>query len=123
MIIFDLDEEGIEWLALIEGLFDLNKVSPMMPIPRKYWPELFGMIYRDKEKVWHLKGRLKFRSGSKQVFTRTYEGDFVLIDIITKVLETLPLEGAYVFQNKSGTREGILEILKEQNLIDSIKII
>jgi hypothetical protein len=82
---------------------------------------LTGMIWQDENDEWFARCRLKFPSGSKQLYERKLGKDGS-IEIGLGFFRQMPLENDVWYLNKSTTKEEMYEILAKSDMIESINV-
>lgn len=115
---FDLSENN-KFKGVLSAIVDNREMfadTGIIP-PKEYIIEAFGIIWVDKNDEWQMRVRLKFPSGNKQSFANNYGKDanetLVLHDIYK-----LPMYYKHWFPNPTGTFEALLQIMKDNDLIE-----
>lgn len=117
--IFDLSREDWKYKGIIEGELDCMKMFdfPCMVLPRNYEVEFWAIIYTDENDIWHLRGRNKFPSGSKQSFSKEFGKDCKPTDILSFVNSMFPFKRVKWHRNDPETGDALLELMKREDLI------
>ena len=86
-----------------------------------------GIIWVDEDGIWNCKLRLKFPSGNKQFICRKYDQEhaenvninetYVLSD-----MNQMPMKNKMWLKNESGTHEGIIELIRNADMIESFRV-
>lgn len=131
-IIFDLTNinykyKGVLFAELDNAQIDKEIGNPF-PTPKDYLAGIMAIIWVDKKGIWNFKMRIKFPSGSKQVVNKIYDKEFKKG---IKVNETYILQDLYKFpmvnktwlSNPEETGDGILKLIENADMIESINII
>lgn len=127
--IFEFDDcENTTFKGVLSADLDKGEVEKhfgiRMPqaISRKYVVDVFGMIWVDKQGEWHMRMRLKFPSGNKQAFGSSYGKD-ANETLVLHDMYKLPMVNKHWFPNPKGTFMSLLEIMKQNDLIEYAKVI
>jgi hypothetical protein len=127
--IFEFDDcENTTFKGVLSAEVDNTEMDKQLftPIsmraPKSYIAEVFGMIWVDKQGEWHMRMRIKFPSGNKQVIGKSY-GKEANETLILHDMYKLPMVNKYWFPNPKGTFMALLEIMKKNDLIESSKVI
>lgn len=131
-VIFDVTNPNCIYKGILFAELDFQEMDKQIkcpvPILKDYVAGVMALIWIDEKGIWNAKLRIKFPSGNKQVCHKTYQDEF---DKKINVNETYVLNDLYRFplknkkwmKNSNGTPEGILKLLKESDMIESLKII
>ncbi len=125
-IIFDLTNPDWDYRGVLFAELDNEEINKMtgyqMPAPPKdYCAGVMAIIWKDKEGFFHMKLRIKFPSGSKQVYASQYPKDSnetIILQDIYKV----PMINKCWKRNEGGTGNGIIKIIEELDMIESMHI-
>ena len=125
--IFDFRNEAWKIKGVLSAIVDLAEVEkqmdapPEMKLPNEFEAELIAFIWSDENEEWHSKLRIKFPTGKKKVFFRSFGKDANETKCLHEIYQ-LPLKDNFWFPNPSGTIQGILEIMKKEGLILSLEV-
>ena len=129
-VIFDLTRtdwiyKGILFAEVDNAAIDKEFNCPF-PAPKNFVVGVLGIIYVDEKGIWHGKMRLKFPSGNKQICTRDYDKEFkknvkVNETYVLNDLYKIPMINTAWYVNPDGSPAGMLKILEETDMIESIK--
>jgi hypothetical protein len=120
--IFQLrEDDGCKYKGAFFADLDVNNISEKMGIssclPKDYHAGLFALIWTDKEGMWHLKGRIKSSSGSKQVITFEPKKDSNIQELIDKLCQ-VPVKNTLWIQNLDESVHGILKIIRDEEMVE-----
>lgn len=126
-VIFKFDHD-CSYKGVLSAEMDKYAVEDFFQLPRqsltldKSWiVEILGFIWTDPQGEWHMKIRLKFPSGNKQVFGKSFGIDSTEEEVLEDIYK-LPMVNKRWFQNKVGTVTSLFELLKEKDMIESITV-
>src|SRR5574338_731349 len=91
-----------------------------MPMPKDYVTEVIAFIWVDEHGEWFWKGRLKFPSGNKMVFRGTCGKNANETKCLHEIYK-FPMVEKNWFPNPKGTVDGLIDVMKENDLIESIQ--
>lgn len=129
-IIFRLDRDDYDYKGVLFADLDVGSSAEEMgmpPPPKGYQAGVMGIIWTDEKGQWHGKMRIKFPSGNKQVITCNFEDEF---KNGVKVNETYVLNRFYKMpminkvwrKNEDGTPQGIVKLIQELDMIESMRV-
>ena len=124
--IFKFDDSW-KYKGVISGEMDKTAVEDYtgfrtpQAIDKKYVVEVIGFIWTDEQDDWHMKLRLKYPSGNKQAFGNSY-GKNASETIVLQDMYRLPMINKHWFKNKDGTLRSLIQLMKDNDLIESIRI-
>lgn len=132
-IIFDLTNRKNTYKGVLFSEMDHIEAGkqldcPFPPPPSDYCVGIMAIIWVDEDGIWNAKMRLKFPSGNKQVVCRKYDEEHkenITINetYILNDLYKIPMRKKIWLKNKSGTPEGMFDLIKDADMIESIKSI
>lgn len=103
-----------------EFVKSLNLPSP----PSDFCIGVMGIIWVDEQGIWNAKVRLKFPCGNKQVMSRKFDKEHIQkvnineTYVLTHIYE-IPMKRKMWLKNEDGTADGILELIKKSDMIES----
>lgn len=131
-VIFDLTIKDCIYRGVFFGELDNDYVNGhvedgMPKMPKEYIVGVMALIWTDPQGIWHIKTRLKFPSGNKQVVEKVFSEE---VEEKKQVNETYVLQHLYKIpmvrkiwtRNPSGKPEGIVEIIKNLNMVESMTL-
>jgi hypothetical protein len=131
-VIFDLTRLDHKYKGVLFAEVDLSQVDKAMNCPfrapKDYVAGIMALIWEDENGIWKSKTRIKYPSGNKQVFSLEYakehaEGIKVNETFILHSLYKFPMINKKWYPNPKETPEGIIELMRDADMIESIKII
>lgn len=124
--IFDCTRTDWQYKGIYDAILDNDAVQKEEPafnrVAKDYVAELMAIIWVDEKGIWTAKVRIKFPSGNKQVYTLHFGTECNETKVLMKLWE-MPSKDKHWFPNKCGTGQGILKILQDKNMIDSIRVV
>lgn len=131
MIIFDLTRHDYNYKGVLFAEMDTEAALTemgMTPLQKDYCAGIMGLIWTDEKGQWHGKLCIKFPSGNKQVIICNFEDEF---KNGVKINETYVLNHFYKLpmirktwtKNHKGTIDGILKIIENLDMIESVEIV
>ncbi len=130
-MIFDLTRQDCQYKGVLFAELDNQEVCNTVGMPGRvaddYCVGFMGLIWVDEKGIWNGKFRLKFPSENKQICHKIYDEEAknnitVNETLVLHDFYRLPLIRKRWYKNESGKPEGILEILKESDMIESMKV-
>ena len=128
-VIFDITNEKNIYKGVLFAELDhieaAKKLNCPYPAPTSdYIVGILALIWVDENGVWNAKMRLKFPSGNKQVISKKYEEEHkenihMNETYVLNHLYEMPMKNKSWHKNKSGTPQGILDILEDTDMIES----
>jgi hypothetical protein len=125
-IIFDLTRKDYSYKGVLFAELDNKAVQLEMgdptPMPKGYIAGVMAIIFTNENREWHLTARIKFPSGNKQVI-RLQGGKDSNETKMLHELYKMPLIHKKWTKNPDGTPEGILKIIEDLDMIESLMVI
>jgi len=112
--------KGVLFAEVDNGEVKKEMNSPF-PTPKDYVAGVMAIIHVDENGIWHLTARIKFPSGNKQVI-RLQENPPCNETKLLQKFYKIPLVNKIWTPNPSGDSDGILNIIKDLDMIESIQI-
>lgn len=127
-VIFDLSDPDCVWKGVFFGEMDNkaidNEVQGPIKTPNWYVVGVMALIWTDKDGIWHIRARIKFPSGSKQVIQKSFypkEHENINETRLLQELYTIPIVNKHWYPNPSGTQEGIIELIEKAGMVESMR--
>jgi hypothetical protein len=126
-VIFEFrDDDGNNYRGVLFAEIDFaaidKDIDSPVPQPKGFIAGFMAIIWTDKSNIWHMKGRTKFPSGSKMVHSKSY-GKESNETLILQDLYKMALHRKKWCKNNSGTVNGIMNIMHENDMIEYEKIV
>ena len=122
--IFNFTNPDWQYKGVLSAIVDNDSVCKEMGEPkrmhRKYIAEVIAFVWVDENGIWNFKARIKFPSGNKQTFAGELGKDSNE-DEAVKTICKMPMKEKYWFPNPKGTVEGLIEVMQENDLIESME--
>lgn len=131
-VCFNLTEEGCSWKGVFFGEMDNDSVDAQLDAPKGfktpswYVVGVMALIWTDKSGVWHIRARMKFPSGNKQVIQKSFDPKEHSNLNETRLLQELygmPMVNKRWYPNSEGTPEGIIGMIEGAHMIESKRIV
>jgi len=124
-VILDLTNPNWKYKGILSAIFDNSEVAKYHRISieefKDHVAEVFVIIYVDENQDWIWKGRIKYPSGSKCIIGNTLGKNSNETACLHDIYR-LPLTDKHWFKNPLETAQSLLEIMKKEDLILSMKI-
>ena len=124
--IFDLTNKNHSYKGILFAEIDNSALQKEMgdptPMPRDYVAGVMAIIFTDEEGVWRLTARIKFPSGNKQVI-RLEDGKDSNETKMLQQLYKMPMIHKTWTKNPDGSPEGMLKIIEDLDMIESMVVI
>lgn len=130
-IIFDLSRKDWKYKGVFFGEMDNAAVdkecNAPFPTPKGYVAGMMAIIYTDEKGIWHLVARIKFPSGNKQVIRKAFNekedsNKTINETYCLQFLYKMPMINKVWTPNPSGEGWDILEIIKNLDMVESMRI-
>lgn len=127
-VCFNLTEEGCSWKGVFFGEMDNDSVDAQLETPEGFktpsWYRVgvMALIWTDKSGIWHVRARMKFPGGNKQVIQKSFDPREHSNLNETKLLQELyelPMVNKRWLPNPSGIPEGIIELIEGADMTES----
>ena len=126
--IFDFTNPNWKYKGVLSAEMDKRAVEEFHNLPPqlltvdpKFIVEIIGFIWIDEHDEWTMKMRLKFPSGNKQAFGKSF-GKKANETIVLQEMYKLPMVNKHWFRNPEGTFESLLKVMAANDLIASMEI-
>lgn len=125
--IFDLSRTDWDYRGILFAEMDIDEMEKQMrnispPIKQEWIAGLMMIIWIDENKEWNMKCRIKFPSGNKQIMHKNYGKDCSETKILQELYH-IPLKNKVWTRNEVGTSDGMLDIMKNLDMIESIRVV
>lgn len=123
-VIFDFTNPNWKYKGILFANFDTSEMEKEIgfPPPSTFYGGFMAIIWIDENQDWIGKGRMKFSSGNKQIYSKNFGKKSSETEIL-QFFYQLPLKDKIWKKNPSEDVIGIIEIIKDLDMIESYKII
>lgn len=131
-IIFDLTNPNYNYRGILFAEIDntavYKKMNAPFPTPKGYIAGVMAVVWTDEKGKFHTKLRIKYPCGNKHICTmdfdeEEYEKVNVNVTYVLNEIYKMPMIHKVWTPNPCGTGEGILEIIRKLDMIESARII
>lgn len=127
MTIFDLTNPDYKYKGILFAEIDNKEVFSdcPFPIPNEsiFHGGIMAVIYVDENQIWRCTIRIKHLSGNKHVLRKEFGKESNCTSILQTIYNLLPMKNKIWTKNQSETAEGILEIIKGLDMIESFTVL
>lgn len=119
--IFEVARDDWLYKGILFAEADNKEIQDDCPFPKddRFVTGIMGLIWVDEQGIWRGKIRLKFPSGNKICANVDGEKDWNETKILTGFYK-FPMINKRWYPNPDGSKEGILKIMQESNMIESM---
>ena len=124
-VIFDCTRKDWKYKGVLFAEIDCDKLfeddSHLGPPPIGFYGGILAVVYVDENGHWIYKQRIKFSSGNKQIVTKNFGKDRDENKIIENMCAHFPMKNQIWKKNLKEEGWGIIEILEDFDMIESIR--
>lgn len=122
--IFNFSNPACKIKGIMSAVVDIEEVLKLSDFPfafrKDFGAEVIGIIWIDENHIWQWKMRIEFPSGNKQVVYGDC-GKNSDEDTCLNEMQKLPMKEFYYFPNAAEDVNGLIEIMKKNDLIKSLE--